>query len=59
MDILKRKHKITPEMPSTFDRRKCEEMGEKKIATSLLVICCDLKSTRGGNRTHTPERTGF
>ncbi|WP_417874158.1 hypothetical protein [Xanthomarina gelatinilytica] len=30
MDILRMKHQIAPEMPSTFDRRKCKKMGKKK-----------------------------
>ncbi|MCB0743561.1 MAG: hypothetical protein KDC67_06635, partial [Ignavibacteriae bacterium] len=51
MDILRMKHQIAPEMPSTFDRRKCKKMGKKKIATHQLVTCCDLESTRGGNET--------
>jgi len=39
MDILKMKHKMAPEMPSTIDRRKCKKMGKKNrnILTSNML----------------------
>lgn len=52
MDILRMKHQIAPEMPSTFDRRKCKKMGKKNRNTSTSNMLRFRKYSRWESNPH-------